>query len=113
MSFLKNIFGGSGAAPPVGAPAECSHQLPSSMVAKEFGEVNVKCDGGNWEILFTIMKEPDGQEAEGWQTGVALDASGSMQAAFGRGLEDGPAGSPPKSLLEHYHSQGWLEVESH
>ena len=63
-----------------------SHQLPSSMVAREFGEVNVRRQGGEVEVNFTILMEPDGDMAEGWQTGVALDASASMKGWFGRGL---------------------------
>src|ERR1051325_7254430 len=47
-----------------------SHQLPSSLVAKEFGEVNVTRKRDATEVLFTILMEPQGADSEGWQTGV-------------------------------------------
>jgi hypothetical protein len=81
-----------------------SRQLPSNMVANEFGEVNVRRVGGQVEVLFTILMEPQGDEAEGWQTGVALDASASMKAWYGRGLE----GSVPPAVLELYRRKGWV-----
>ncbi|MBW4676508.1 MAG: VWA domain-containing protein [Desmonostoc geniculatum HA4340-LM1] len=82
-----------------------SHQLPSSMVAKEFGEVNVRNTGQELQILFTILMEPQGEEAEGWQTGVALDASASMKDFYGRKLE----GKIPPDVSEEYEKKGWLE----
>jgi hypothetical protein len=102
MPFWKNLFGG--------AEDDKSHQLPSSMVASEFGEVNVRRKGPSAEILFTILMEPTGAGSEGWQTGVAIDASGSMKGAFGKGLEAGPRGKPPQTLLEDYHRRGWVQL---
>lgn len=90
-----------------------SHQLPSSIVAKEFGEVNVCKKGDKCEVLFTILMEPIGMDAEGWQTGVAIDASGSMQAVFGKEIEDGPKGNPPEQLWREYISKGWLKFFDH
>lgn len=81
MNWLKKIFGGKTET----KPTRVSHQLPSTMVAKEFGEVNVAREGDLTEITFTILMEPTG--AEGWQTGVAVDASGSMEAMYGKGNE--------------------------
>ena len=43
MSFLSKLFGGGGAA------KEVNRQLPSTMVAKEFGEVNIKRVGNDNE----------------------------------------------------------------
>ncbi len=37
-----------------------SHQLPSSMVAREFGEVNVRRTKQAAEVTFTILMEPQG-----------------------------------------------------
>lgn len=108
MSFLKKIFGKAKA-----FDDGKSHQLPSTMVAKEFGEVNVRRRGNTVDILFTILMEPTGTEAEGWQTGVAIDASGSMEGVFGKGLENGPKGNPPPVLLEQYHRNGWLQIIEH
>lgn len=85
-----------------------SRQLPSSVVAREFGEVNVRSLGRELEVDFTILMEPQGEEAEGWQTGVALDASASMKSAFGRGL----TGRLPDSAAEEYRRRGWVkEIE--
>jgi hypothetical protein len=81
-----------------------SRQLPSSMVAEEFGEVNVRRVGSQVEVLFTILMEPQGDEAEGWQTGVALDGSASMKAWYGRGLE----GSVPPGPMQEYVRRGWV-----
>jgi len=109
MGFFKSLFGGgasgSGArptppvAPPVPPVAQTqSRQLPSSMVAAEFGEVNV-IDGPNGrEVDVTILMEPSGVDSEGWQTGVALDGSVSMLAAYGHAFVAGP--SAPKMTPE-------------
>ncbi|NES99793.1 MAG: VWA domain-containing protein [Sphaerospermopsis sp. SIO1G1] len=80
-------------------------QLPSNIVAKEFGEVNVSNNGQELEVLFTILMEPQGEEAEGWQTGVALDASASMKDLYGRKLE----GKIPPDVAADYESKGWIE----
>ncbi len=81
-----------------------SHQLPSSIVAKEFGEVNVRRAGPQVEITFTILMEPQGSEAEGWQTGVALDGSASMKKWYGREL----TGKIPPELAAEYEKKGWI-----
>ncbi len=84
---------------------EKNRQLPSSTVAKELGEVNVrKTTDGSLEILCTILMEPVGLEAEGWQTGVALDASASMKNWYGKEL----LGKMPVEVQEKYVAQGWI-----
>jgi hypothetical protein len=83
-----------------------SRQLPSSIVVSEFGEVNVRKIGQEWEIDLTILMEPQDSQAEGWQTGVALDASSSMKAAYGRNM----LGSVPDSIREEYVRNGWATV---
>lgn len=108
MSIWRKLFGHPSAPPP--EKAQASHQLPSSMVAKEFGEVNVGRRGDAVEVRFTILMEPTGTAAEGWQTGVAIDASKSMLDIFGQGINDGPQGSPPRSLFDDYRRKGWLQV---
>ncbi len=87
-------------------PEQPSRQLPSTIVAREFGEVNVRPVGREVEVDFTILMEPDGERAEGWQTGVALDASASMKSAYGRGL----AGKLPPHVADEYRRRGWLTV---
>lgn len=85
-------------------PEAISHQLPSSMVAREFGEVNVRRRGANLEVQFTVLMEPEGDLAEGWQTGVALDASASMKSWYGHGLR----GQVPPAVAAEYQRKGWL-----
>jgi len=109
MGFFKNLFGGraSGSrealvppATPPAPPAASAHsrQLPSQLVAAEFGEVNV-IDGPNGrEVDLTILMEPSGVGSEGWQTGVALDGSSSMLEAYGRSFIAGP--HAPKMTVE-------------
>ncbi|NUM36948.1 MAG: VWA domain-containing protein [Candidatus Brocadiae bacterium] len=85
-----------------------SHQLPSSMVSQELGEVNILVKGDVAEVLFTVLMEPSGEEAEGWETGVALDASISMKWAYGKKLE----GKIPPELMQEYSSKGWIEAQN-
>lgn len=108
MGILKKLFGAAAATnqqsplTPIdagrvasgGSSAPRSVQLPSGMVAKEFGEVNVLDVPGGREVDFTILMEPTGVDSEGWQTGVALDGSMSMLEAYGRSFVAGP-GAPP------------------
>lgn len=81
-----------------------NHQIPSSMVAAEFGEVNVCRTGSKLRVSFTILAEPDGVEAEGYQTGVALDASVSMKSSYGLAMQ----GRIPPEVMEGYRNKGWL-----
>lgn len=85
-------------------PEEKSHQLSSTIVHEAFGEINVKVTPQGREIDFTVLMEPQGVEAEGWQTGVALDASASMKGWYGRSL----TGKVPESLEDDYEAKGWL-----
>lgn len=78
MGFFDKLFGKNK------ATEVKRHQLPSDVVCKEFGEVDVRKLPDKTEVWFTILMEPQGAEAEGWQTGVALDASRSMSSAFSK-----------------------------
>jgi hypothetical protein len=86
---------------------EPSRQLPSTIVVPEFGEVNVRRLRGRTTVSFTILMEPTGEDAEGWQTGVALDASASMTRAYGRGF----TGSVPEDVTADYERRGLVKVE--
>lgn len=84
-------------------------QIPANQVAAEFGEVNVARNVVSGEQLvcdvqLTIAMEPQGQFAEGWRTGLALDGSASMKRAYGRKVE---ARVDP-ALLTDYIKQGRL-----
>ena len=88
-----------------------SFQMPANLVAAEFGEVNVwrNMSGINSGIAecrveFSIAMEPQGKFAEGWRTGLALDASASMKRSYGRKVE---ARVDPKLLVD-YIKQGRL-----
>lgn len=112
MSFLEKLFGKkpsqpSGTGPAIPAMGR-NRQLPSTQVAQEFGEVDVQPIGDYNRVTFTILMEPTGAEAEGWQTGVALDASASMQGPFGRLLLPGPKGQLPSAVNADYERQGWI-----
>ncbi len=114
MSFFDKLFGKKPSQPPSTGPAAPTtgrnRQLPSTQVAEEFGEVDVLPVGGHNQITFTILMEPTGAEAEGWQTGVALDASASMQGPFGQLLLPGPKGQLPASIKKEYERQGWITL---
>lgn len=81
-----------------------NRQLPSHLVAQEFGEVNVRDDGQVLHVQFTILMEPQGAEAEGWQTGIALDGSASMKMWYGRQL----LGKVPPDIEAAYVDKGWV-----
>ncbi|MDX2254895.1 MAG: OmpA family protein [Pseudanabaenaceae cyanobacterium bins.39] len=82
-----------------------SYQMPANQVVAEFGEVNVERYEQNCHVNFTIAMEPQGRLAEGWRTGLALDASASMKRSYGRKVE---ARVDP-ALLTTYIKQGRLK----
>ena len=90
-----------------------SFQIPANLMVAEFGEVNVRRNVSNpnsqtaeCHVEFTIAMEPQGQFAEGWRTGLALDASASMKRAYGRKVE---ARVDPE-VLTGYIKQGRLQA---
>ncbi len=92
-------------------PESKGFQMPANLVVKEFGEVNVwrNMSGLNSGIAecrveFSIAMEPQGKFAEGWRTGLALDASASMKRSYGRKVE---ARVDPELLVD-YIKQGRL-----
>jgi len=90
-----------------------SFQIPANLMVAEFGEVNVRrnlstsnSSTSECHVEFTIAMEPQGQFAEGWRTGLALDASASMKRAYGRKVE---ARVDPE-VLTGYIKQGRLQA---
>ena len=86
-------------------------QMPANLIMAEFGEVNVRQNpfelkAAKCHVEFTIAMEPQGRFAEGWRTGLALDASASMKRAYGRKIE---ARVDPE-LLTDYIKQGRLRA---
>ncbi|MGK7924663.1 MAG: vWA domain-containing protein [Spirulina sp.] len=82
--------------------------VPSDRTAKELGKVSIHKMGQELQIQFTILMEPQGQNAEGWQTGVALDASASMKDWYGRMLQ----GSVPPHIVTVYEQKGWVKIRN-
>lgn len=79
--------------------------IAASHTAPEFGKVTVWPHQTGLELDVTILGEPQGRDAEGWRTGIALDASSSMQDAYGRRL----LGKVPSVLMREYVAKGWIE----
>lgn len=82
--------------------------IPSDRTAKELGKVSIRNLGRELQVNFTILMEPQGQNAEGWQTGVALDASASMKDWYGRMLQ----GSVPPIMVTAYERKGWVTIRT-
>lgn len=119
MSFWKKLLGSGkqdegqpGEPRPQGEVEIVGQKLPSSVLQPEFGEVRVGVRGDVCHVSFTVLMSLEGKEAEGWQTGVALDASGSMKGPFGRGLVN-IGKQIPRSLLEEYINRGMIRVVEH
>gem|GEM_PF-382919 len=110
MSLYDRLFGRNktpaGSPPP--AAADDFYTIPSPQTAKEFGKVNVRKTSTELEVQFTILMEVQGQEAEGWQTGVAMDASASMKGWYGRMLQ----GKVPPEVAAEYEKKGWLQART-
>ncbi len=81
-------------------------QLPSNMIHKAFSEIDVNEVGDKLEVLYSAMVDLAANMAEGWQTGIAIDASTSMSNAFGKGLQ----GSVPEDIKKKYKKKGWIET---
>ncbi len=78
--------------------------LPGNMVADEIGKVYVRENGDNLDIEFTVLQELSGHKAEGWQTGIAFDASASMADWYGRSL----TGELPPEAIGEYKKMGLI-----
>lgn len=71
-------------------------QLPSNILHKAFSEIDVNEKSNKLEISFSTMVGLSGEMSEGWETGIAVDASVSMVDAFGKGLK----GSVPEDIKQ-------------
>jgi len=81
-------------------------QLPSNMLHKAFSEIDVNEKGGKFEVFYSTMVGLSSELSEGWLTGIAIDASISMQDAFGQGLE----GTVPEDAKKKYMKKGWIKT---
>ena len=96
----------------IGARQAARHNmqaLPSNMLVKELGKVYVGDEGEQRHVEFTVwVQELSGAKAEGWTTGLALDASASMKDWYGRNLAYVGDGIP-QQVLDEYEKNGWVE----
>src|SRR5688500_16213193 len=81
--------------------------MPSHLVRPEFGEINVRSQPDGVVVSLTMTPTMEGAKAEGWQTGVALDASYSMRQVYGRGT----TGSVPPDIMASYEGLGWVKEQ--
>lgn len=84
-------------------------QLPSNILHQAFSEIDVKGLDNEIEIFFSTMVGLSGHNAEGWVTGIAIDASISMIDTFGKGL----TGSVPENIKKNYLDKGWIQTRNH
>ena len=89
---------------PAGATDDKIITLPSSALHPLFGKVSYRKVGGEKEVMFSILMPSLG---EGWQTGLALDASSSMRAAYGKVL----SGTVPPTVRKDYTKRGWIREQ--
>ena len=75
--------------------------VPSHLTRKQFGKVYVQNLGDNVRVEFTAWAIED---AEGWQTGLALDASDSMKGWYGRQMTN----EIPKDAMKKYVKKKWV-----
>lgn len=75
--------------------------VPSHLTRKEFGKVYVQNLGQEVRVEFTAWVPDD---AEGWQTGLALDGSASMNGWYGRQVVN----EIPDHVMEKYKKKGWV-----
>ena len=76
--------------------------IPSHLTRQEFGKVYVQNLGQEVRVEFTAWVPDD---AEGWQTGLALDASASMTGWYGRQMVN----EIPDSAMQKYIKKGWVK----
>lgn len=100
MSIFNHYFGNS-------PHLAQDYTLAARDTVKELGKVYVRKRADKLQVQFTILMAPQGAAAEGWQTGVALDASSSMTSAYGRELK----GELAAKVIKQYEQQGWIKHE--
>jgi hypothetical protein len=100
MSIFDHYFGKS-------ANLVKDYTIAPNNTVKEFGKVYVRENKDKLQVQFTILMPPQGQAAEGWKTGVALDASSSMTTVYGRELQ----GELPANVTKDYEKKGWIRYQ--
>lgn len=82
------------------APAASVTSLPADTVNPAFGKVSYRHLEGQIEVTFTM---PPASAGQGWRTGIAMDASTSMQHTYGKML----IANIPDPLLKRYRKKDW------
>lgn len=80
-------------------------KLPSDILNSVFSEINIEKTNKEIIVSFSILSDLFGEMAEGWQTGIAIDASVSMIDSFGLGL----TGTIPEYIKNNYIKKGWIQ----
>jgi hypothetical protein len=78
--------------------------IPNVMLNPVFGKVSYERVKSNLNVTFTILMPRIG---EGWQTGIALDASASMKTVYGKRL----IGEIPRAVQRDYIRKGWMRKD--
>lgn len=79
-------------------------KLPSDELNNAFSEINIIEAGNELEVNITFAVDIGANNAEGWMTGIAIDASTSMLDSFGFGLK----GSLPSEIKNQYIRKGLI-----
>ncbi|MEQ8200601.1 MAG: vWA domain-containing protein [Syntrophomonadaceae bacterium] len=74
----------------------------------EFSNVTIRKRGEFFHVQLTLLGEPQSRLSRAWKTGLAIDASASMKAEYGRRV----IGSIPYKQYNDYHDKGWINSEN-
>jgi hypothetical protein len=82
--------------------------LPGNMLAEELGKVYVRDEGADRHVEFTVWnRQLSGSMAEGWRTGLAVDASSSMKDWLGKTLYQTENGIPSQ-VWQEWLGKSWV-----
>jgi hypothetical protein len=79
--------------------------VPGKHVNSALSKVHFQPLGGELEVTFSLAREAE--VGEGWRTGIAIDASTSMQSSFGKMV----AGQIPAPIFKRYLRKDWARIE--
>ena len=79
--------------------------IPGKHVEPALSKVYFQPLGGELEVTFSLARETE--IGEGWRTGIAIDASTSMQSSFGKMV----AGEIPPPIFKRYLRKDWARIE--
>ncbi|MDA0838247.1 MAG: hypothetical protein O3B01_17050 [Planctomycetota bacterium] len=79
--------------------------IPGKHVDPALSKVHFQPLGGELEVTFSLARETE--IGQGWRTGIAIDASTSMQSSFGKMV----AGQIPHPIFKRYLRKDWARIE--